>query len=162
MLTEVAAPTVILLHPNREKPAAQATRAAVVLLLVISAALIVVVAAGGWSALAGQKVALLAYPAVYLVLAYFTARWKRGVLPVAATLAIVLGIIAAVAAPAWFDRDSTGFADPGLPNSLLGLITALLIPVQALLILFATRGFGQEWHVEVEQPAYPAGPAGVV
>ncbi len=158
----MAAPEVILLHPNREKPAAQATRAAVVLLLLISAALIVVVAAGGWSALGGQKVALLAYPAVYLVLAYLTARWKRGVLPVAATLAIVLGIIAAVAAPAWFARDSTGFTDPGLPNSLLGLLTALLIPVQALVILFATRGFAQDWHVEVEQPAYPAGRAGVV
>ncbi len=158
----MSAPKVIVLHPNREKPAAQATRAAVVLLLVLSAALTVVVAAAGWSALAGQRVALLAYPVVYLGLAYYTARWKRGVLPVAATLAIVLGIIAAVAAPAWFARDSAGFTDPGLPSSLLGLLTALLIPVQALLVLFAIRGFAQDWHVEVERPGHPAGPVGVV
>jgi hypothetical protein len=158
----VAAPEFILLHPNRDKPAAQATRLTVVLLLVGSAGLMALVAAGGWSALAGQKPALAALVLVYLMLAFFTARWKRGVLPVAATMAIVLGILAAVAAPGWFARDAIGFADPGLPNSLLGLLTALLIPLQVLVILFAARGFAQDWHVEVERRPHPGGPAGRV
>jgi prepilin signal peptidase PulO-like enzyme (type II secretory pathway) len=147
----VATPELILLHPNREKPAAQATRLAVVVLLLASAALMVLVAAGGWSALHGQRGGLIAYIVVYVVLAFFTARWKRGVLPVAATLAIILAIFAAVGAPGWFARQGDGFADPGLGNGLLGLITALLIPLQALVIFFAARGFAQDWHVEVER-----------
>jgi hypothetical protein len=147
----VASPDLILVHPNRDKPAARATRAAVVVLLLAGAALMAVVAAGGWSALAGQRAALIAYIAAYIVLAWFAARWTRGILPVAATLAIVLAILAAVAAPGWFSRQGGGFDNPGLGNGLLGLLTALLIPVQALLILFAARGFAQDWHVEVER-----------
>ncbi len=148
----MATPEVILVHPNREQPAAQAARLAVVFLLVASAALMVLVAAGGWPALGGQKLALVAYVVVYLGLAVSAARWQRGVLPVAATLAIVLAILAAVSAPAWYARQGQGFSDPGLSNGLLGTITALLIPAQALLILFCARGFAQNWHVEVERP----------
>ncbi|MCA1689616.1 MAG: hypothetical protein LC720_03990, partial [Actinobacteria bacterium] len=96
--------------------------------------------------------ALIAYIAAYVVLAWFAGRWNRGILPVAATLAIVLAILAAVAAPGWFARQGGGFDDPGLGNGLLGVLTALLIPLQALLILFAARGFAQDWHVEGEQP----------
>ncbi|MGI8801163.1 MAG: hypothetical protein ACR2KV_03185 [Solirubrobacteraceae bacterium] len=147
----MAAPEHVLLHPNRDKPAAQATRLAVIFLLLLSAALMATVAVGGWSALTGQRAALIAYVVVYLVLARFTARWQRGVLPVAGTLAIILAILAAVAAPAWFARTGDGFTDPALPNGLLGLLTALLLPIQVLVILFAARGFAQDWHVEVEQ-----------
>ena len=46
------------------------------------------------------------------MIAYFVARWNRGVLPVAAALAIILLIFAAVAGPAWFARDKTGFTNP--------------------------------------------------
>ena len=152
MLTKVATPELILVHPNREKPAAQATRLAVVVLLLAGAALMAAVAIGGWPALGGQKLGLVAYVVVYVALAVCTVRWQRGVLPVAATLAIVLAILAAVAAPAWFARQGQGFSDPGLSNGLLGLITAVLIPAQALLILFCARGFAQDWHVEVERP----------
>jgi hypothetical protein len=147
----VATPELILAHPNRETPAAQATRSAVVFLLLVGAALMAVVAAGGWGALGGQKPVLVAYVVAYLVLAVLAGRWQRGVLPVAATLAVILGILAAVAAPAWFTRQGTGFADPGLANGLLGLITALLVPAQVLLIFFCARGFAQDWHVEVER-----------
>jgi hypothetical protein len=137
-------------HPNRETAAAQATRAAVVVLLLASALLMVVVAAGGWSALAGQRVPLAAYAIAYVGLAVLAARWTRGILPVAATLAVLLGILAAVAAPGWFARTGDGFADPGLGNGLLGLLTSLLIPIQVLLIACAARGFAQNWHVEVD------------
>jgi hypothetical protein len=72
------------------------------------------------------------------------------VLPVAAALAILFSVIAAVAGPAWFDRDKPGFDDPTLDPSMLGLLTLILVPVQLLLAAFAMRGFQQQWNVEVE------------
>ena len=78
------------------------------------------------------------------------ARWNRGVLPVAAALAVLFMVIAIVAAPGWFERDKAGFDDPALEPGILGLLTLILIPVQLLLIAFALRGFNQEWNVEVE------------
>jgi hypothetical protein len=149
----VADPGVIISHPNRDKPAVKATKAAVILLLLASAVLMTIVAIGGWSALAGQKPSLIAYTLIYLILAFYAARWNRGVLPVAAALAIILAIFAAVSGPQWFARDKTGFAVPTLNADLLGLITLLVIPVQILLIAFAMRGFQQDWHVEVEEAA---------
>jgi FtsH-binding integral membrane protein len=138
-------------HPNRETAASKATRAVVIFLLLASAALVAIVTVGGWSALQGAKGLQLAYIALYVVMAYYVARWNRGVLPVAAALAIILLIFAAVSGPGWFDRDKTGFEHPALDSGLLGLITLLIIPVQLLLIAFAMRGFTQEWNVEVER-----------
>ena len=137
-------------HPNREKAASKATKAVVILLLLVSAALVAIVTIGGWDALEGAKPVQIAYIVLYLVIAFYVARWNRGVLPVAAALAIVLLIFAAVAGPGWFDRDKTGFEDPALDSGLLGLITLLIVPVQLLLIAFAMRGFQQEWNVEIE------------
>jgi len=94
----------------------------------------------------------LAYVLIYLIMAYYVTRWSRGVLPMAAALAILLGIFAAIAGPEWFDRDKTGFSDPALPAGVLGLLTLLIVPVQVLLIAFAMRGFQQAWNVEVEVP----------
>jgi lysylphosphatidylglycerol synthetase-like protein (DUF2156 family) len=138
-------------RPNRTKASSRASRAIVILLLLVSAALVLIVTIGGWDALQGAKALQLGYIAVYLVMAYYVARWNRGVLPVAAALAIILLIFAAVSAPAWFERDKTGFTDPALDSSLLGLITLLIVPVQALLIAFAMQAFSQEWNVEVER-----------
>ena len=143
-------PDTVLVHPNRDKAESKATRAVVVLLLVTSAVLILVVTAGGWSELQGAQIISIGYIIVYLVMAFYVARWNRGVLPVAAALAILFAVVAAVAAPAWFERDKAGFDDPGLDPSLLGLLTAIIVPVQLLLIAFAMRGFQQQWNVEVE------------
>jgi lysylphosphatidylglycerol synthetase-like protein (DUF2156 family) len=143
--------TAVIHHPNREKAASKATRAAVILLLLTSAALFTIVTLGGWSALQGAQVVAMAYILVYVVMAYFVGRWNRGVLPLAAALAILIAVIAAVAAPAWFDRDKEGFDDPALPPGILGLLTLIIVPVQVLLIGFAMRGFSQEWNVEVEE-----------
>jgi uncharacterized membrane protein len=140
-------------HPNRAKAASRATKATVILLLLVSAALVLVVTVGGWDALQGAKALQIAYVVLYLVIAFYVARWNRGVLPVAAALAIVLLIFAAVSGPAWFDRDKTGFDDPALDSGLLGLVTLIIVPVQLLLIAFAMRGFAQEWNVEVERRA---------
>src|ERR687885_2404569 len=138
-------------HPNREKTASKATKAVVILLLLVSAALVAIVTIGGWDALEGAKPLQIAYILIYLLIAFYVARWNRGVLPVAAALAIVLLIFAAVSTPAWFDRDKTGFTNPALDSDLLGLITALIVPVQILLIAFAMSGFRQAWNVEVER-----------
>jgi lysylphosphatidylglycerol synthetase-like protein (DUF2156 family) len=137
-------------HPNREKVESKATRAIVVLLLLVSALLIFVVMAGGWSELQGAQIVSIGYIVVYVVMAFFVARWNRGVLPVAAGLAILFAVVAAVAGPAWFERDKDGFDDPALDPGLLGLLTVIIVPVQLLLIAFAMRGFQQQWNVEVE------------
>jgi hypothetical protein len=120
----------VLLHPNRHKAESKATEAAVILLLVVSAILIAVVTLGGWSQLQGAQVVSFGYILVYLLMAYFVSRWNRGVLPVAAALAILFVVVAAVAGPAWFERDKAGFADPALEPSILGLLTIILVPVQ--------------------------------
>jgi presenilin-like A22 family membrane protease len=140
----------VLMHPNRDKAESKATKAAVVLLLLVSAGLILVVTLGGWSQLQGAQVVSFAYVAIYVLFAFLVSRWNRGVLPVAAALAILFAVVAAVAGPAWFERDKAGFEDPTLEPSILGLLTIILVPVQLLLIAFAMRGFQQQWNVEVE------------
>jgi presenilin-like A22 family membrane protease len=149
----MADPGVRIEHPNRAKAASKLTRWIVVLLLLVSAFLVTVVTIGGWDVLQGAKALQISYILVYLVIAFFVLRWSRGVLPLAAALAIVLLIFAAVSAPAWFDRDKAGFTDPTIDEGILGLITALLVPVQILLIAFAMSGFRQAWNVEIERPA---------
>jgi lysylphosphatidylglycerol synthetase-like protein (DUF2156 family) len=140
----------VLIHPNRDKAESKATKAAVVLLLLASAALIAVVMIGGWEQLQGAQIVSVAYILIYLGMAFVVSRWNRGVLPVAAALAILFAVLAAVAAPGWFERDKAGFDDPMLEPALLGLLTVIIIPVQLLLIAFAMRGFQQQWNVEVE------------
>ena len=142
----------IITHPNRDKPVVQATRATVVLLLLVSAALVLIVTIGGWSVLEGAIAGPdRLHPRSTSTLAFFAARWNRGVLPVAAALAVLLAIFALVAGPAWFNRDKSGFAQPALNARLLGLLTLLIVPVQLLLVGFAMRGFNQGWNVEVER-----------
>jgi hypothetical protein len=140
----------VLVHPNRDKAESKATKAVVVLLLITSAALILIITIGGWSQLQGAQIVAFIYALIYLGMAFVVARWNRGVLPVAAALAILFAVIAAVAGPAWFERDKAGFADPTLDPSILGLLTLILVPVQLLLAAFAMRGFQQQWNVEVE------------
>jgi hypothetical protein len=152
---------VIIEHPNRRKPTVKATKAAVIVLLLASVALMLIVAIGGWSKLEGMRGVLVAWMAVYVVLAFYCARWMRGTLPLAAALGILLLIFAAIAGPEWFARDKPGFVNPALDSDLLGIITLLLVPVQFLLIAFSMRGFQQDWHVEVERPPGEPGPAAV-
>src|SRR3954468_10262700 len=140
----------VIYHPNREKGGSKATKAGTILLLVASAVVIAIVTIGGWSDLEGAQVISIFFIIVFALMAFFVARWNRGVLPLAAAFAIVLLVFAAIAAPGWFDRDATGYDHPGLPPGLLGLLTVILIPVEFLLIVFAMRGFSQKWNVEIE------------
>ena len=152
-----AQPDVVVTHPNREKPVVQATRATVVLLLLVSVALVLIVTVCGWNVLESAVSIQIAYIAIYLLIAFFAARWNRGVLPVASVLAVLLGIFALVSGPGWFARDKSGFAAPDHLNAgLLGVLTLLILPVQMLLVTFAMRGFRQGWNVELErrEPTY--------
>ena len=142
---------VVLEYPNRDKASSKTVKAIVVLLLLVSAALMVIVTLGGWEALQGAKLLLVAYILLYVLMAYFVARWRSGMLPVVAALGIVLLIFAAVSGPEWFARDKDGFDDPALSAAILGLVTLIIVPVQVLLIAFAMSGFRQNWQTEVEK-----------
>jgi hypothetical protein len=151
----MAEPAVRIERPNRKKASSKVTRVIVFLLLLISVALMAIISYGGWDTLAGAKPLQIAFIVVYFVIAVFVLRWSRGVLPLAAALAIILLIFAAVSAPEWFDRDREGFTDPTIDEGIIGLLTALLVPVQLLLIAFAMSGFRQAWNVEVEHHEEP-------
>jgi hypothetical protein len=149
-MAEEADDDLVIHHPNREKGGSKATKAGTILLLIATAALTAIITIGGWATLEGAQPISIFFILVFLLVAFFVARWNRGVLPLAAAFAIVLLVFAAIAAQGWFDRDATGFDNPGLPPGLLGLLTLILIPVEFLLIVFAMRGFSQKWNVEIE------------
>jgi hypothetical protein len=143
-----------LWRPNREKAESKTMKAVVAFVLIVSAALLVVITLGGWERLQSPGVGAITigWAALYVVFALLALRWNRGILPVAAALAIVMVIFAAVAAPGWFARAKDGLESPALPEELLGLLTIVVIPVQILLIIVAMVGFNQEWQVEEERP----------
>jgi hypothetical protein len=159
-------------YPNREKAASKASKAIVVLLLLVSAVLTLIVTIGGWSKLEGEQPLNFFFVVVYLLGAFYVARWQRGLLPIAAALGIIVLILALIAGTgaggtSWFDRNRFGFAAPqslfgggGLTPDTLGVVTLLLVPVQALLIFFSMQGFTQGWNVEVEVPVGQARPSG--
>ena len=137
-------------HPNRKKASSKVTRLIVVVLLLASAGLLAIITWGGWDTLEGAKPLQIAYILLYLLMAFLVLRWSRGILPVASALAIIMLIFSAVSAPQWFDRDKAGFTNPTLDEGIIGLLTALMVPLQILLIAFAMSGFRQAWNVEVE------------
>lgn len=157
-------PGYTVIFPNREKASSKVTKAIVMLLLVISAVLMTIVTVGGWKKLEGLRPANFLLIFVYLVLAFYLRRWNRGLLPMAAALAILMLIVALIAGTgtsgtSWFDRAHAGygatqmmFGGKGLSPDMLGLITLLIVPVQALLIFFSLHGFSQGWNVEQEVP----------
>jgi hypothetical protein len=140
-----------LWRPDREKAESKSARALVVFLLLVSAAIAFVVTVGGWERLEGGKIFAVLYIALYLGFAYLIARWNRGVLPVAAAMAIILAIFCGIAAPAWFGRAKDGLSSPMLPEELLGLLCLLLVPIQVILVAVAMVSFNQNWHVEEER-----------
>lgn len=143
-----------LWRPNREKASSTTMKAVIAFVLLVSAALLVIITVGGWERLLGTSVAAmtLLWAGLYILFAFLVMRWSRGILPVAAALAIILAIFAAIAAPEWFARSKDGLDSPALPEDLIGLLTLVVAVVQLLLIAVAVVGFNQEWHVEEERP----------
>jgi hypothetical protein len=162
-------PGYVVVYPNRDKAASKLVKLVVVILMLASAALMLAIAVGGWSKLEGLKPVDFIWALVYVIIAFYvTTRWARGLLPIAAALAILLLIVGVIAGSgasgtSWFDRSNYGFGHAnslfggsGLSADTLGTLTVLLIPVQALLILFAGIGFAQGWNVELEVPVEEA------
>jgi hypothetical protein len=157
-------PGYAVIHPNRDKAICKVTRLLVVAVLLASVALMLIVTIGGWSKLQGLKPVNFTWCLVYLLITLFIWRWSRGLLPIAAALAILLLIIAVIAGTglagtSWADRNHAGFAPAqslfggaGLGTSTLGFLTILLIPVEVLLIVVAMIAFSQGWNVEQEVP----------
>lgn len=158
-------PGYTVVFPNREKAASKAMKALVALILLASVALIMIVTIGGWSQLEGMKPLNFFWCIAYLIIAFYVfVRWSRGMLPIAAGLAILMLMIAVVAGvglsgTSWFNRSNAGFAHAqsllggtGLSADTLGSVTLLLIPVQVLLIVVALGAFAQGWNVEQEIP----------
>jgi hypothetical protein len=161
-------PGYTVVYPNRDKASSKATKAIVVIIMLVSVALMLIVTIGGWSKLQGMKPVNFVWCLAYLIMAFYIARWARGLLPIAAAFAILLLIMSVIAGTgaagtSWFDRNSFGFAGAqslfggaGLDPDFLGLMTLLIAPVQALLIFFAMFGFSQGWNVELEVPVEEA------
>ncbi|HUA07191.1 MAG TPA: hypothetical protein VMB27_25035 [Solirubrobacteraceae bacterium] len=157
-------PGYAVVYPNREKASSKLMKLIVALVLLASVGLILIVTIGGWSQLEGMKPLNFFWCIAYLIIAFYVFRWARGLLPIAAGLAILMLMIAVVAGlglsgTSWFDRSHAGFAQAqslfggnGLSADTLGTITLLLIPVQVLLIVVAMRAFAQGWNVEQEVP----------
>ena len=139
-------------RPNRTKSSSKLMKLVVALLLLGSAALMIIVSLGGWDKLSGVKGIQIVYIAIYIVMAFLVMRWNRGVLPLAAALAIILAIFAGIAGSGWATRGGPGFADTSLNAETLSLVVFLIVPVQVLLIFFSMRAFQQGWNVEVEVP----------
>jgi hypothetical protein len=149
-----ARPGYELWRPNRAKAEAKTMKAVIAFVLLVSAGLLIVITLGGWERLLGASVGAMSliWALIYIVFAFLVMRWNRGILPVAAALAVILAIFAAIAAPDWFARSKDGLDSPALPEDLLGLLTVIVVPVQLILIAVAMIGFTQEWHVEEERP----------
>ena len=155
-------PGYAVIHPNRDKAICKLTKLIVVGILLASVVLMMVLTIGGWSKLQGMKPVNFIWSALFILVGFYVARWARGLLPIAAALAILLLIIAAVAAfgldgTSWFDRNHHGFGaaqsmfgGKGLGTNVLGTLTVLLIPVEVALIVMAMIAFAQGWNVEIE------------
>ena len=99
----------------------------------------------------GMQLIAIGWILIYVMFAYFVARWRRGVLPVIAALALIMLIFAVIAVPTWVDRDSAGFepvgAERGRPRHADRRSSSRL---QAVVCIAAAQAFNQEWNVEVE------------
>jgi hypothetical protein len=164
-MARTVTPGYTVVFPNREKAGSKAMKAIVALVLLASVGLILIVTIGGWSQLEGMKPLNFFWCIAYVIIAFYVfVRWSRGMLPIAAGMAILMVMIALVAGvglsgTSWFDRSHAGFAHAqsmlggtGLSSNTLGTITLLLVPVQVLLIVLAMGAFAQGWNVEQEIP----------
>jgi hypothetical protein len=144
-----------LWHPNREKADVITTKFVIAFLMLATAAIAALVTIGGFSLLsggAGMGAICLIFALLYALFAFLVWRWSRGILPVAASLSMILAIFCAVGANSWLARDKDGFEDALLPVSLIGLLVVILALLQLVLIAACFYGFSQDWHVEEERP----------
>ena len=153
----MAADGVEIEHPNRKKASSKVTRMIVVVLLLASALVMAIISLGAWDQLVGAKALQVIYILLYVMMAYFVARWSRGVLPVAAALAIVLR--SSPWSPCRAGTSATGRASPtrrSRPTSS-ACSPRCSSRCSCCSSFFAMRGFQQAWNVEVEHPVERGG-----
>jgi hypothetical protein len=144
-----------LWHPNREKADVITTKFVIAFLMLATAVIAALVTIGGFSLLSGgggMGIVCIIFALLYAFFAFLVSRWSRGILPVAASLSMILAIFCAVGANSWFARDKSGFEDALLPVSLIGLLVVIMALLQLVLIAACFYGFSQDWHVEEERP----------
>ena len=144
-----------LWHPNREKAEVVTTKFVIAFLMLATSAIAALVTIAGFSLLSGgggMGVVCLIFAGLYALFGFLVSRWSRGILPVAASLSMILAIFCAVGADSWFARDKSGFEEGLIPSTLIGLLVIILGLLQIVLITAALYGFNQEWHVEEERP----------
>ena len=71
-------PGYTVIHPNRDRAICKLTRIFVVIVLLVSVALMLAVTVGGWSKLEGMTPVNFVWCALYVVMAFFIARWASG------------------------------------------------------------------------------------
>jgi hypothetical protein len=131
------------------------TKWVIVLLLLVTAVLAAIITIGGWSVLqggSGMGIVCAIYAILYLFFAFLVARWRRGILPLAAALSTILAIFCAVGADSWFAREKSGFTTAALSSSVVGVLVLILMVVQFVVIVAALYGFNQGWNIEEERP----------
>ncbi|MBS1889477.1 MAG: hypothetical protein JSU06_20060 [Actinobacteria bacterium] len=131
------------------------TKWLIVLLLLLTAGLAGLITIGGWSVLEGGNgmgIVCAIYALLYFFFAILVARWRRGILPLAAALSMILAIFCAVGANSWFARDKAGFSQALFSSSLVGILVLALMVVQLAVIVVALYGFNQGWNIEEERP----------
>ena len=153
----------VVTYPNREKVTSRLSKLIVILLLLLSIVLMLAVTVGGWNKLQGLSYVNFVWCFDYLVIGIFVFRWARGLLPIAAALAILLLIISVIAGlggsgTSWFQRNHYDYAPThsifgggGLSPDTLGVRVLAIAPVQLVLIIVAMQAFAQGWNVEVEK-----------
>lgn len=135
--------------PNREKASSKTMRAIVVLALGISTALMLLITLLGWDMFQQARMFQLIFVAVNVIFMIQIVRWSRGVLPMAAGMATIVGIFGGVSVSSWWARDSAGYSDAALSGTL-GTLTLLMVIVQAVVIVLTIAAFTQNWQIEVE------------
>lgn len=144
-----------LWHPNREKSEVVTTKFVIAFLMLATAVIAAIVTIAGFSLLSGggaMGLVCLIFAALYAFFSFLVVRWSRGILPVAASLSMILAIFCAVGAGSWFARDKAGFDEALIPVPLIGLLVVIMLLLQIVLIVAAFYGFSQDWHVEEERP----------
>jgi hypothetical protein len=144
-----------LWHPNRERPEVITTKFVVALLMLATAVVAALIAITGFSLLnggAGMGIVCLVFAALYAFFGIRVLQWRRGVLPVAAALSMILAIFCATGVNSWFARNKSGFDEGLIPTPVIGLLVIILLLLQVVLIFAAFYGFSQNWHVEEERP----------
>jgi len=144
-----------LWRPNREKSKSITTKFVLVGLLAATTLLAALITITGFELMvggSGMSIICLIYVLLYAFFTFLVLRWNRGILPVVASLSVILAIFCATGANSWFSRDKSGFDEGLISSSAIGVLVIILLILQLVVAAVALYAFNQNWHVEEERP----------